>query len=399
MSERPSVLGGSDEMGMDTFSSRPLIDSNISNHKPQNTPFRQQTLKAWLPVLIPQVVITFFAVMGVVMLIVGSKLRRENHKIVEYSLQYDGSGTDPSLGSCRLASLGASASCSLNMVIDKDMKAPVYVYYELGNMLQNHRRYVKSRSSSQLTGQTDRPDDDCDPLQFDLDTEQALNPCGLVASSMFNDIFTVTSAPAPFDSSTGSAGYMDESRIAWDIDRERRFAQPKEFRSVLCPGTEACGSSSCLGSTYAVGCGITMYKGQRFAYWYPDDDTTIYLYEMYPLVVNPVEGVTNEHFMVWMRTAGLPEFRKLYGRIDSDIPAGSTISFDVAASYYVSGFSGKKSLVLSTMSQFGASNAVMGNAYIVVGALSFAIALFFLAKHLLNPRKLGDARFLLLKDL
>jgi len=27
-------------------------------------------------------------------------------------------------------------------------------------------------------------------------------------------------------------------------------------------------------------------------------------------------NMTDEHFMVWMRAAGLPNFRKLYGRIE-----------------------------------------------------------------------------------
>lgn len=33
------------------------------------------------------------------------------------------------------------------------MKPPIYVYYELDNYYQNHRRYVKSRSSLQLLGE------------------------------------------------------------------------------------------------------------------------------------------------------------------------------------------------------------------------------------------------------
>jgi hypothetical protein len=54
--------------------------------------------------------------------------------------------------------------------------------------------------------------------------------------------------------------------------------------------------------------------------------------------------VTNEHFIVWMRTAGLPTFRKLYGKINKDIPAGSTITFTVNANFEVASFSGKKYL-------------------------------------------------------
>lgn len=45
-----------------------------------------------------------------------------------------------------------------------------------------------------------------------------------------------------------------------------------------------------------------------------------------------------------MRTAGLPTFRKLYGRIDQDIPAGSTVTFAVNPGFEVVSFGGKKHL-------------------------------------------------------
>ena len=34
----------------------------------------------------------------------------------------------------------------------------------------------------------------------------------------------------------------------------------------------------------------------------------------------------DQHFIVWMRTAALRNFRKLWGRIEQDIPAGSTLT-------------------------------------------------------------------------
>jgi hypothetical protein len=35
--------------------------------------------------------------------------------------------------------------------------------------------------------------------------------------------------------------------------------------------------------------------------------------------LNNFPNIILEHFIVWMRTAGLPNFRKLYGKIEEDI--------------------------------------------------------------------------------
>ena len=46
-------------------------------------------------------------------------------------------------------------------------------------------------------------------------------------------------------------------------------------------------------------------------------------------------GVENEHFIVWMRAAALPHFRKLYGRIEQDIPANTDLKVRILASLLV----------------------------------------------------------------
>lgn len=96
-----------------------------------------------------------------------------------------------------------------------------------------------------------------------------------------------------------------------------------------------------------------------------------------------------EHFIVWMRTAGLPNFRKLFGRIDYDLIAGNytvVVSKNAFAPalgsgglYDVTGFHGKKSFVLSTTNVMGGRNYFLAICYIVVGALCLMFSVIFFA--------------------
>ena len=122
--------------------------------------------------------------------------------------------------------------------------------------------------------------------------------------------------------------------------------------------------------------------------------------------------------MVWMRTAGLPNFRKLYGHASGTLTAGNwTITIVDRTSgappasmanaltphthpasawrpvdarghteFPVTSFSGTKSVVLSTTSWLGGKNPFLGIAYMVVGSICLALFLGFLIRHLVKPR-------------
>lgn len=117
--------------------------------------------------------------------------------------------------------------------ITSEVKGPVYVYYQLNNFYQNHRRYVKSRDSSQLNGNYLKPDKlgDCDPIVYvsDLWDYQQKNiknktlkpddpaiPCGLVAKSVFNDTYVLKDQD-------GKVVNIVETGIAWSSDIQYKF--------------------------------------------------------------------------------------------------------------------------------------------------------------------------------
>lgn len=81
--------------------------------------------------------------------------------------------------------------------------------------------------------------------------------------------------------------------------------------------------------------------------------------------------------MVWMRTAGLPNFKKLYGRIDQDMVEGE-YKVSIKNTYDVSDFGGSKSFVLSTTNYFGGTNYFLAICYIVVGILCVLFGIIFL---------------------
>lgn len=98
-------------------------------------------------------------------------------------------------------------------VTDK-MEAPIRVYYELRDFYQNHKRYVRSVSWDQLNGESVSASSlsDCIPQRVlgGLNTTNGIiNPCGLIAWSVFNDTFTSFNVARGADVANAAAPAME----------------------------------------------------------------------------------------------------------------------------------------------------------------------------------------------
>ena len=84
----------------------------------------------------------------------------------------------------------------------------------------------------------------------------------------------------------------------------------------------------------------------------------------------------DEHFIVWMRLAGVPHFRKLYGRIEQpNLKKGDVLKFVIHNNFEVASFKGRKALVLATDNFIGGRNFGIGILFLVGSVLSIAFVI------------------------
>lgn len=160
------------------------------------------------------------------------------------------------------------------------------------------RRYVRSLSTDQFKGDavsySSIQGSECKPL--DVIGERIIYPCGLIANSVFNDTFIRPT----FLSTTGANTTYDfsERGIAWPGEADKY--QPTRYNvSQITPPP-------------------------FWAVRYPNGYTS-----------GVPDLQQDEHFQVWMRTAGLPTFRKLYFRNDNDDLQAGTYELQVFLNYPV----------------------------------------------------------------
>ena len=281
---------------------------------------------SWRPIPTINTTTLCLEVTGILFVLIGIIIVSLSNKIVEIEIRYD------NLENCKVITNSENSTCEVNFTIEKDMKKNIFVYYRLKNFYQNHRRYIKSKSNKQLKGNVmgeNEIKDDCDPIILNKDIYlgvKALNgtelnpdgvahPCGLIAKSYFNDTFEII-----------KQGGNEEiiilgNDIAWKVDKEKYHDSPN-------------------------------YSSHQWM------------------------SVEDERFMVWMRPAALPDFRKPWGRIERDLSEGN-YTLIINNRYPVKSFDGEKYFILSTVNSFGGKNYFLGILYLVLGGISVLTGILF----------------------
>jgi len=298
--------------------------------------FKQQKLSGWRPVPTITSTTIIFICLGLIFIMLGVLILIYSHKIIEIKYQYD---NHPSCQDSKI--------CNITIEIENDMPPTIMIYYELDGFYQNHRRYIKSKSDDQLNGKTFTLDEmkklqDCSPVFTNKEmgfeegaksiTGEELNlddlaiPCGLVAKSYFNDNFTNWKLD-------GENIIINEKDIAWSADKKLKYKNTKDLSKQ----------------------------------WI---------------------DMTNEHFIVWMRPAGLPNFMKLWGRIeDIELKKGQNLTVTIENNFDAKKFDGKKFIILSTVNIFGGKNYFLGISYIVLGCICIVLAVVFIIGYNVNKKK------------
>ncbi|XP_064487843.1 cell cycle control protein 50A-like [Ornithodoros turicata] len=326
-------------------------------NRPQRSGFKQQRLKAWSPLLTAGTMIKFFVGTGIAATVIGVVLLVGNKELQEYQFDYTNCkavNTNRTCASILQINPRLSCICLEPFQLPQDIVAPVHMYYSLTDYYQNFRTYVQSRDDAQLLGKPCHVRYHCAPYRREPHTRKCYYPCGSIANSIFNDTLrlkyktdkphTIRDVPLNF------------KEISWPTDRELKFR--------IAPGNASSRTVK------------------------PPD---------WPKPVDEIpDGIQNEALIVWMRTAALPTFRKLYAFIDHEskidfnkvLPMGKYF-LNIRYQYPVWQFGGRKRLILSNANWMGSRNPFMGMAYVCVGALCLTFSVICVAIH----RRFGSRKY------
>ena len=281
--------------------------------------FRQQKFPGWRPLPTISCITIIFISAGVFFIIFGIFILIFTGQIKEFKFRYDLFCAEKRRH---------SEKCEMSLSIPETMKKPIFIYYQINDLRQNHRFYMDNKSNKQLKGEEVSKEDleksnDCDGALYNKDfdfldpdkypEDEVAFPCGLIAKSFFRDNFTLWQM-------SGKEINVTTEEIANKKDRD-------DLSNV----------------------------GLKDSQWL---------------------DVTDEHFIIWKRIAPFENPRKLWGKIEGDdISSGSSVIVTIDDKNY---HSFEKYIILSTRNVFGGKSSFLGILYIVFGAVCLISAVIFI---------------------
>ncbi|EAY12656.1 hypothetical protein TVAG_074840 [Trichomonas vaginalis G3] len=219
-----------------------------------------------------------------------------------------------------------------NFTVDKNLTGNVWMYYQITHFFQNNFIYSSSKSLDQLNGLSYEKASTklCDSVRYaDENETKIFLPCGAVPHSVFNDSFTFGSGFPSLD---------------------RDSITPKDYQKAV----------------------------KNFGSGYTSENTVF--------VINETEfpdGVHNKDFINWIQISPFSKFIKTYAKLGSNLEKG-TYNVTINNNYPVKPFDGTKSIVFYEVKWMGSANKNAGIFFIVIGGVSFVLAVIFFLLQLTN---------------
>ena len=295
-------------------------------------------------------------VVGIILLLLSLLSSQIGQTAVQVSIHYNSSISRPGVHPKKavLEARCQDSSCSIEVVVPEDMPAPVELMYQLDPFYQNYPNYIQSGSRKgawpQLIGQFLDGEElrkHCPVEATRISSRGLLDPCGLQASSFFNDTFRLR-----------RAGDLKDLSI-----NEDSIASPYDVQRMKNP----------LG--------------------YPNIEKVDWLYMRYPEVISPADGVKNQRFVEWMRPAALPGLLKRVGQLDEPLKKGESILLDIGLRFPASSIHVEKKLVMISPSALGGDSQLISTFLFYAGLCCLLIVGIVFCTERFCKRPLGHPRF------
>lgn len=338
-------------------------------NRPDDSAFSQQTMRSVQLEITWRAVLTSSICVGALLMLLGIIVLAVSAHVVQIRILYSGKAR----GSIWSVFDDASdtllqggqwnctepSTCANVATVARTMEPPIYLYYLLDPFYQNYPDYWESADKGvagaweELTGNIQSLGVErqlCQRFPTWENQNQTVYPfpCGLAATSFFNDTFEVRD-------STGKVLEIDHSNVAWPTDVQR-FQNPSASEG------------------------------------YPQSPMHRWLFDRYPAIVNASEGVRNQRFVAWMRAQAWPNMLKPYGRILTRLEQNTRLNITISSQFPVSHLGVRKQLLLTTTTPLGGRSGALGYFMVFTGSVCWMISLIVLAIQVCCKREQGTQR-------